>query len=231
MKTAVTLICFICLQVIGQAQTTLRYDTSRVSRRAFSAVRMDGYKSNPEFQYEKVSTSAKSGWDLFWDWVWSKIDQLFNNVHTGNLFFWIILVISVSVLAYFVIQATGMRDGMLFGKRNLQQGLAFSTMEEDIHAIDFDSAIQKATEQGNFRLAVRMLYLPALKKLTDGGKISWKAGKTNLMYWQELSGTLLQEPFFELTRQFESNWYGNLSVSGQEFNQLNGLFREFYTII
>jgi hypothetical protein len=71
------------------------------------------------------------------------------------------------------------------------------------------------------------LYLQSLKILTDNGKINWQVNKTNLMYWQELGGTPYQQQFFDLTRQFEYNWYGNWPPTEPEFARLRQTFGDF----
>jgi hypothetical protein len=223
---------FICILVFvaslgGFAQKTILYDTSVMHAREYDADKLAAFKKNPLFQYDKVVESPKSVWDRFWDWFWSLIDRIFNTKSGSAVFQWTIISLAVIVIVFFIVKLTGMTNVGLFGKYNKGEKLSYSTMSEDIHSIDFNAEIQKAIDEKNFRLAIRLLYLQSLKKLTDNGNINWQANKTNLAYWQELGGTQYQQPFFEITRQFEYNWYGNRPSTEQEFGTLRQKFNDF----
>ena len=211
----------------ASAQKTIFYDSSYVQARDFDSAKLYSFKKDPIFQYEKVVESPKSLWDRFWDWFWSLIDRIFNTKSGGAVFQWTVISIAVIILVYFIIKISGMSNAGLFGKNNKGEKLAYSEMSEDIHSIDFDNEIQKAIDEKNFRLAVRLLYLQSLKKLTDNGNINWQPNKTNLTYWQELGGSKYQQSFFDITRQFEYNWYGNRAATPEEFKLLRQTFNDF----
>jgi hypothetical protein len=223
---------FICILIFaasfsGVAQKTILYDTSAMHAREYDADKLAAFKKNPVFQYDKVVESPKSVWDRFWDWFWSLIDRIFSTKGGSTVFQWTIISLAVVVIVFFIIKLTGMTNVGLFGKYNKGEKLSYSTLSEDIHSIDFNTEIQKAVDEKNFRLAIRLLYLQSLKKLTDNGNINWQVNKTNLAYWQELGGTQYQQPFFEITRQFEYNWYGNRPSTEQEFGTLRQTFNDF----
>jgi hypothetical protein len=138
----------------------------------------------------------------------------------------LIIGLAILVIIFFIFKLTGMTNVGLFGKYNKGVGLAYTTEQEDIHQIDFNLEIRQAIEQKNFRLAIRLLYLQSLKKLSDNGLISWHPNKTNFTYWQELNGTNYQKLFFELTDRFEYSWYGNRFPTENEFVGLKEIFIE-----
>lgn len=223
---------FICILILaasfsGFAQKNILYDSSFMHAREYDADKLSSYKKDPVFQYEKVIEPPKSLWDRFWDWFWSLINRFFNTKSGGAIFQWTLISVAVIVLVYFIIKLNGMTNAGLFGKNNKGEKLDYTIMSEDIHSIDFDNEIQKAIDEKNFRLAVRLLYLQSLKKLTDNGNIHWQLNKTNLAYWQELGGTKYQQPFFDITRQFEYNWYGNRPATQEEFGTLRQTFNDF----
>jgi hypothetical protein len=229
MPMRILLICILAVFAWfnGLAQQTLLYDSSSVRVRHYAAEKLAAYKNDPRFQYEKILEPPVSLWDRFWMWFWSVIERFFGSPAGSIAFHWIIIPLAVAVIVFFIIKLTGMTDGRLFGKKNRREGLDYTTMNEDIHAIDFNNAIQQAVDEKNFRLAVRLLYLQSLKILTDQGKINWQINKTNLTYWQELGGMPYQEEFFELTRLFEYNWYGNRMATEPEFAGLRQSFNSF----
>ena len=117
--------------------------------------------------------------------------------------------------------------GYLFPKKAQSSDLDYATLEENIHEIDFDLAVEDAVNQRNFRLAVRLLYLQTLKRLTDSGQINYKPDKTNRKYVHELTNKPFQADFEALTRQFEFVWYGDFPVDEIQFGQIRQQFQQF----
>lgn len=105
--------------------------------------------------------------------------------------------------------------------------LAYENLAENIHEINFDTAIDEAVGQRNFRLAVRLLYLKTIKQLTDAGRIAYKPEKTNRQYVYELANSPLQTDFERLTSQFEFVWYGDFPVDEAQFSALRTAFVAF----
>lgn len=100
-------------------------------------------------------------------------------------------------------------------------------MPEDIFAINYQKEIDKAVKQGNYRLAVRMMFLRLLKDLSDKDVIKYKQDKTNLDYLMELSSTAHYPSFFRLTRHFEYCWYGQFEVTGETYRVIASQFDQF----
>ena len=209
------------------AQTEIRYDTASVSVRKFSPAAIKSYKENPVFQYDRIIEPPRSLWDRFWDWFWSKIAQLFSSKESWSLIRTILVILASAILLFFILKLLGMTNAGLFGKENKNDAPGYSITEEDIHSINFEAAIQEAVNEGNFRFAVRLLYLQSLKKMADLGLINWQLNKTNIAYLQELSGSKHYRHFTHLTVQFENNWYGDLPIEENEFRAVRDQFTAF----
>lgn len=220
------LICILLIfpALFGIAQKAIVYDSSSISVRKFGEGKLSAIKKDPQFQYDKVVESPKSYWDRFWDWFWSLVDRIFSSPAVSAVFGRVVIGLAILVIIFFIFKLTGMSSAGLFGKYNKGGGLTYTTGQEDIHLIDFDQEIQKANEDKNFRLAIRLLYLQSLKKLSDYGLISWQSNKTNFTYWRELEGTNYQELFSEVTGRFEYSWYGNRFPTEEEFVGLRKIF-------
>jgi hypothetical protein len=212
---------------VTRAQNNLPYDTTPLSARSFASGAMRDYKSDPQFQYERISEPPTSLWSRFWEWFWNKVGEIFSTGTGRNTLKIILTLIASSIVVYFVIKLTGMNNTGLFGKASKAHPFGYSVSEEDIHSINFDAAIQEAVDHANFRLAVRLLYLQSLKNLADGGLIQWKINKTNIAYVQELSGSKYHQSFYGLTEQFENNWYGDLPINENEFANVRNQFNNF----
>lgn len=94
-------------------------------------------------------------------------------------------------------------------------------MPEDIFAINYQKEIDKAAAQGNYRLAVRLMYLRLLKNMSEKNVINYKQDKTNLDYLMQLSSTKYYNDFFRITRHYEYSWYGKFEVSSQAYQLIN----------
>lgn len=100
-------------------------------------------------------------------------------------------------------------------------------MPEDIFAINYQKEIDKAAGQGNYRLAVRLMYLRLLKELAHKNIIQYKEDKTNLDYLMHLSSTSYYPSFFRLTRHFEYSWYGHFDVPEDAYRLIADEFGQF----
>ncbi len=119
-----------------------------------------------------------------------------------------------------------MNKGGMFG-RSSSDKIDYTISADDIHGISFDEAIQQAIASSNFRLAIRLLYLQSLKKLSDNGYINWQINKTNTDYLQETSDKKWHSLFSSLTLTFEYTWYGEAVVSKERFNIVQQQFNQF----
>ena len=178
--------------------------------------RLRELEADPAFQYVEVSTDEMSLWDRFWSWVGRLVERLLST-HGGRLtwqYGWyaaIVAALVFAVLKFLQVDLTG-----AFGRRR-RSGLAYDVLAEDIHGVDFPARLAEAEAAGNFRLAVRLGYLEALKHLSDQGRLNWEPDKTNHAYLLELPAGPLREAFRVATRQFEYVWYGELPLSAAQY--------------
>lgn len=226
MRSFLLMISFFFLLQHLPAQDALVFDSSKVQVRSLSAEKMNAYKADKDFQYERYKEPPKSLWARFWDWVWNKIGQLLGTQGGSAAVQTILIILAVAMLVFFILKLTGMTKVGLFGRKT-GNGMDYTESEENIHTINFEEAIEKAIASGNLRLAVRLLYLQTLKKLADNGFINWQLNKTNIAYVAELSNTAWQPAFSNLTLQFESNWYGDIPIDNAEFDAVRGQFNQF----
>lgn len=98
---------------------------------------------------------------------------------------------------------------------------------ENIFEIKFEKEIQKAIDAGNFRFAVRLMYLRTLKDLSTHNLINYTHEKTNTDYLLQLTGSSYYKNFFRLTRSFDYTWYGHFSLSQESFSAIQNDFNSF----
>lgn len=133
------------------------------------------------------------------------------------------IVLTIGLLLFFVLKNTiSWRNN-----RQIEGDMIPGLDTRDIREVMFEDIIENAIKNGEYRIAVRLLYLETLKKLTLKGWIVWKPFKTNQEYQQELQLTPVKEDFDRLTVSYEYIWYGNFPVSTQVYQYVENTFRHF----
>lgn len=117
----------------------------------------------------------------------------------------------------------------LFGKKQTRLNTADEEEPEmdDIFAINYQKEIDKAANSGNYRLAIRLMFLRLLKNLSEKNIIQYKHDRTNLDYLMQLSTTQYYKDFFRITRNYEYSWYGKFPVSDDVYKVIKNDFEHF----
>ena len=138
---------------------------------------------------------------------------------------WIIIIGGFA--AFLMIYLNSINVG-LFRKRNvLVNGTEKEIITEDIFAINYQKEIDKAAMQGNYRHAIRLMYLRLLKNMSEKNIIHYKQDKTNLDYLLQLHPTVYYKDFFRLTRNYEYSWYGQFEVNEEAYKIIRTDFDQF----
>lgn len=140
--------------------------------------------------------------------------------------FWILIIggFAGAIMWYLAESNVG-----LFRKKRIPAAAGTETdeMPEDIFAINYQREIDKARAKGDYRLAVRMMYLRLLKELSDKQIIQYKQDRTNLDYLMQVHSSRYYHSFFRLTRHFEYSWYGHFDVEEDAFKLIAKEFDQF----
>ncbi len=139
-------------------------------------------------------------------------------------------VVIIGVFAAGLVMYLGSSSVGLFRKKNQLTGEAGGmdeTITEDIFAINYQKDIDRAAAQGNYRLAIRLLFLRLLKNMSEKNIIRYKQDKTNLDYLMELHSTGYYNNFFRVTRNYEYSWYGQFNVSEDAYKMIRNDFDQF----
>lgn len=98
---------------------------------------------------------------------------------------------------------------------------------EDIFRINYGKEIENAIMNGNHRLAVRLMYLQLLKKLSEKNVIRYKQESTNYDYLLQLQSSDFYLDFFRVTRNYEYSWYGLFDIDAVAFGIIKNDFKNF----
>lgn len=145
------------------------------------------------------------------------------------LFQTILWLIIIGGFVTFVIMYLANNNVSLFRKANKVIGAdRESDIEtENIFEINYQNEIDKAVNNSNYRLAVRLMFLRALKNLSDKKVIEYKQDRTNFDYLLQLHSTKYYDDFFKLTRSYEYSWYGQFDIDSGKFPLIKNDFENF----
>ena len=85
--------------------------------------------------------------------------------------------------------------------------------EDNIYGVNFEKSLHLALEQGNFRNAMRIVYLQTLRFLADNEIIDWQLFKTPTQYTYEFRSP----QFHDLTNIFIIIRYGNIAATKEDY--------------
>ncbi len=101
--------------------------------------------------------------------------------------------------------------------------------DSDIFSINYQKEIDKAVEAGNYRLAIRLMFLRLLRNLSDKNIIQYKQDSTNFDYIMQLRSTAMYPDFSRLTRNYEYSWYGQFAIDKETYSIIKNEFDNFET--
>lgn len=99
--------------------------------------------------------------------------------------------------------------------------------EENIAEWPLQKLLNKYISEGDIRQAIRIYYLMSLQLLHLNGFIKWEKDKTNSKYVMEFSSQPQSEDFSNLTRLYETTWYGNFQLNENLFDVAKNQFAMF----
>lgn len=202
-------------------------DSTKMNVRKPSESKMMALRKLKEYQYTVQESQVIDTW---WKRLLRRFFNWFGNLFTGvgNPTLWktIAYVFIACVIVYVTLKLMGVNFSGLYRKKDNNE-IPYETLGENIHAIDFADTIATAITQKNYRLAIRLYYLKALKELTDREMIDWRINKTNRSYVYELNSPTLRPDFERITLQFEYAWYGDFPVDETQFINIKNQFLKF----
>jgi uncharacterized protein YlbG (UPF0298 family) len=215
-------------------------DSSGYHHRAFDPDKIEQYRGDPDFQYERDELNM-SWWDRFTKWLrdlFSDVDPDMPDMPDapkvnlgfldilGRILVILVIVALVAGLAYLIVKGSSSiirRKPKGTGEDEIEA----TETEEDIHDLPIEDLLKTAVDERKWRTAVRILYLRSLRSLSENGHIQWQSQKTNYDYLRELQVQEMRTRFADLTRLFEYIWYGEFPVDQSIFQEASESFSAF----
>ncbi len=202
-------------------------DSAQISVRNVHDETLRNLKSDSDLQYKEPPTVAESLWSRFLKIIAQFIRELLETaVDTGwgKILTYTVGLIIVIVLIMMILKVNAFQ---VFYSGRGAGTMTTNILHENIHEMNFEKLIEEAVAKKDFRKAIRLLFLQALKLLSDKHFIQWDQSKTNHDYIAELKAEDLKKGFHELNFYFEYAWYGNFSVNDEIFAKVRNTFTDW----
>ncbi|MBX2846164.1 MAG: hypothetical protein KTR13_08110 [Saprospiraceae bacterium] len=213
--------------------TELEADSTTTTYRSIDEATIEDYKKKRDYKY--FQRERKTTWlDKFFRWLAEKLQIKVGNPGFGAFFKflkWLLIIVLSGVIIY--VLAKMLRLGLFTVKddQKTKEDIPFEELEKNIHEVDFDPLIEEAKATGNYRAAVRLLYLKSLRQLSDRSLIKWSLEKTNKDYFYEIKSDNVKNKYKQLASLFEYVWYGEFDVDQVSYYQIEELFTHFFQAI
>jgi hypothetical protein len=203
-------------------------DSSVIQSRSFDQQKLNDFRNDDQFDYKQPPTVVESLWDRFLQWIARIINWLFRGAVTTNWGRVVVIVLAIVLISVIVMMLLKV-DAFKVFYSGADKGLRHELLHENIHEMDFEKLIQDALNKKEYRLAVRLTFLNALKLLSDKQHVDWRPGKTNHDYVEELKHGELKIGFNELSFYFDYAWYGDFNVNEIMYNRVRLIFDNWRT--
>jgi hypothetical protein len=198
---------------------------------AYDAGKIAKYQADARFDYNSQLDLPEYSW---FEAVSRWFNRLLNSIFSGRFeeeyttpVMVILFLAALSAVLFFLYK----KRPELFMRSRKTATLPYDTEEENIYEIDFAREIASALDSGNYRLAIRMIYLHTLRILSDSKLIDWQIHKTPTEYLYEIGNKEMKQPFRELTIHFLQVRYGNYTASPARFEAMRDIRKQITDLI
>lgn len=212
---------------------TVPADTSARVVKRFQPNLRSRYVNDSSFDYSRESTDA-SFWKTLWKRFLNLLKKLFGMAPDSPFPLYTDIIIKVLsglivlVVIYFGVKLFMKHKGKwFFNNKNEDLTIDINNIEKLIEFADFNSLIEESEKKSDTRTAIRLYYLWLLKCLKDSKIIQWLPDKTNSEYIREIADERLRKEFGQLSYLYEYVWYGEFSVTDQEYLKAKNAFTNF----
>lgn len=161
-------------------------------------------EEKPEKKKEDTEVSNRN-WDIDSDF-WRPI------------FFGIIIVVVLIVIFQIV---KNFKTDSAVGKNRIE-AKSLEEAEENLPDVMLNNIYSQALEGSDFKSAFRIRFLMILQQMIDQKMIIWKKRKTNEQFLREIVDQQIYMAFASIVDVFDASWYGNHTISKEEFDSVIG---------
>ena len=171
------------------------------------------YANNPEY-WKKNEPPKDSGSFFFWNLFRNKVVQ------------WILFLGVIGVILYGIYMLAKENNFKFLGRRSKRPGAG-----EDEPALkksaDYDQAIRKYQSEGNYRMAIRYMYLRLIRSATEKNIVQIRESSTNSDIMSAFGSHDLAQEFRYLATAYEYIYFGDIHFNLEVFESLKKKFDVF----
>ena len=182
---------------------------------------VNSYLQNPDYAYANDPA--------YWGMEPQSKPGFFSRLLNSSLIGWVILLVVLGLIAL-----------VLFGIYQLAKENSFSWFTRSVKKInsgagelmtdkglDFDEAIRKFQEQGNYRMAIRYMYLRLIHTAREKGGIKFRDSSTNAEIVRAFGNHPKAGEFRWLATAYEYIYYGDFLPKQELFDKIKNKFDDF----
>ena len=189
--------------------------------------KVEKLREDNDFLYSEEYQIDEDPLERIWNWLVFKFYQLIGKATEAGPIRIIFLIVIAAIVIYAILKLAGIDPSMHLLHRNKEAGYrGKGGVIEEIIGKDFKTLIEKAYKEDDFKEVVRNYYLFALDRMDAAGIISWKKGKTNYEYLDEVKDPFLRNNFSQLNDYFVYAVYGEFEISMGLAREAGNLFDE-----
>jgi len=186
---------------------------------ADARARLEQILNNPPFKPAALDDSTSTWWSDFWDWVWRLLEAILRPVGSvpqsaAAAIGWVILGIGALLLV-------GVIGYLLIGLRRNLASEARAADADPEAGLTAKTALDQAGEvarSGDYRTAMRYLYLSALLWLDERDLLRYDRALTNREYLERLrDNAALRARLQPVVETFDRVWYGHMALDADSF--------------
>lgn len=181
------------------------------------------FKGGDEFIYEQPPEARPNLLKLLFQKLFQWLVMVFGNEGFAWLVLILLIIVGVVGLGFAFYGIFGIGKSIPIYSKDFGE-LDYSVKDENIHELNFVDEIDMAVEQKDYKRAIRLVYLYALKLLSDQKIIEWRPSKTNHDYLYEIQNYGFQQQFSTLSYYFEYVWYGDFQAEETQFREMKAAF-------
>ena len=180
------------------------------------------YQRQPDFAYandsdywKKDAPPEQPGWFL--------------NMLLSRIARWIILILFLLVIAYGIYWLAKENSFPLMHRRRKKETETGTAALPEYESIgDLDKAISRFTEEGDFRMAVRYMYIRLIRMAFEKNSIPFKSSSTNSEIVEAFPDPQQSRDFRLLATAYEYIFYGGFVPAREQFDVLQQKFSAFH---
>ena len=200
-------------------------DTSFIELRMPAETAFDKFRNNPDFNYTRDLEYGKTLWGTIKYYIAKFFRYLYTIKGSETWLRWLWIALLAGLVVFGLTKILGVDiSGIFFSKPPPNVDLAETVINENVDRDQLGMMLEKALEEKQYRLAVRLAYLLTLQRLSEVGQIHRQTDKTNRSYLNEISDPALRQPFANLTRVYEYVWYGDFDIHEEHYREMENDF-------